>query len=575
LEGGGGGGGVEGPIFSLLTQMAGGLLNLTSQGSLNIKTCGNPKKTFYKYTCAKYTNFGLQKFRIDYQGTTTLQLTDPATFQFRVPRYADLLMDTYISINLPNIWSPIYPPNPNEPDGGKWIPYEFKWIENLGAKIIQKISITCGNYTIQEYSGNYLLAMVQRDFDTTKKNLFDKMIGNLAELNDPANAFGRINNYPNAYYNPDLGGVEPSIRGRILYIPLNNWFSLKSQMAFPLTSLQYNELHINITFRPIQEWFVVRDVFDSVNNYPYISPNFNQYYLQMHRFLQAPPDVSLGITSYTDTRTIWNADIHLNSTYCFLSNKEKLWFTETNQEYLIKQVYEYPFYNITGTHRVDLPSLGMVSSYMFYFQRSDANLRNQWSNYTNWPYNYLPSNVQPAPYKGLYPVIEPSGTLLIGPGLNPDGQPTGLEISGPYNPENEPTILINVGLLLDGEYRETIQPSGVYNYIEKYIRTNGNAPDGLYCYNFCLDTNPFVLQPSGGINMSRFNQIQLEFNTIIPPANPLAQNMVICNPETHQPIGVNKSNYQIYQYDYNLYVFEERINWVLLTGGNAGLEYQG
>jgi len=555
--------------------MAGGLLNLTSQGSLNIKTCGNPKKTFYKYTCAKYTNFGLQKFRIDYQGTTTLQLTDPATFQFRVPRYADLLMDTYISINLPNIWSPIYPPNPNEPDGGKWIPYEFKWIENLGAKIIQKISITCGNYTIQEYSGNYLLAMVQRDFDTTKKNLFDKMIGNLAELNDPANAFGRINNYPNAYYNPDLGGVEPSIRGRILYIPLNNWFSLKSQMAFPLTSLQYNELHINITFRPIQEWFVVRDVFDSVNNYPYISPNFNQYYLQMHRFLQAPPDVSLGITSYTDTRTIWNADIHLNSTYCFLSNKEKLWFTETNQEYLIKQVYEYPFYNITGTHRVDLPSLGMVSSYMFYFQRSDANLRNQWSNYTNWPYNYLPSNVQPAPYKGLYPVIEPSGTLLIGPGLNPDGQPTGLEISGPYNPENEPTILINVGLLLDGEYRETTQPSGVYNYIEKYIRTNGNAPDGLYCYNFCLDTNPFVLQPSGGINMSRFNQIQLEFNTIIPPANPLAQNMVICNPETHQPIGVNKSNYQIYQYDYNLYVFEERINWVLLTGGVAGLEYQG
>ena len=27
---------------------------------------------------------------------------------------------------------------------------------------------------------------------------------------------------------------------------------------------------------------------------------------------------------------------------------------------------------------------------MWFFQRSDVNLRNEWSNYTNWPYKDLP-----------------------------------------------------------------------------------------------------------------------------------------------------------------------------------------
>jgi hypothetical protein len=95
-------------------------------------------------------------------------------------------------------------------------------------------------------------------------------LGNIPELNNPANANSRINSYPNAYYTGDLAGPDPSIRGRNLYIPLNNWFGLKSQMAFPLTSLQYNELHINVTFKPINQLFVIRDVFDATYNYPYL-----------------------------------------------------------------------------------------------------------------------------------------------------------------------------------------------------------------------------------------------------------------------------------------------------------------
>ena len=554
-------------------------MNLVSVGQQNIVLNGNPSKTFFKSTYAHYTNFGLQKFRVDFEGSKTLRLSEESTFTFKIPRYADLLMDCYLSVALPSIWSPIMPPQ-QDATTQEWAPYEFKWIENLGAKMISKISITCGNYTLQEYSGDYLLSAVQRDFSTDKKELFDVMSGNTKEINDPANAGSRVNSYPNAFYTDALAGPEPSIRGRILYIPLNSWFGLKSQMAFPLTSLQYNELHIVVTMRPVNELFQIRDVFDYTYNYPYIAPNFNTWYMQFYRFLQPPPDIDLCITSYTDTRTLWNAGVHLNCTYGFLSNDEERLFAMEEQKYLIKQVHEQIFYNVTGPNKVELDSLGMVSNWMFYFQRSDANLRNEWSNYSNWPYNYMPLDVVQAPASGNYliyrsdastpPILIPT---YIGPGVNPDGNQTGLLITSNYSPENDKQILIGMGILLDGSYRENIQPAGVYNYIEKYTRTSGNAPPGLYCYNFSIHSNNSNLQPSGAINMNRFTQIELEFTTVIPPLDPLAQSLTICDPVTKQVIGVNKPTWRIYDYNFNLMLFEERINIVHFIGGNVGLMY--
>jgi hypothetical protein len=207
---------------------------------------------------------------------------------------------------------------------------------------------------------------------------------------------------------------------------------------------------------------------------------------------------------------------------------------------------------------------------MFYFQRSDANLRNEWTNYTNWPYNYLPSDVLPAPTYGTYTL---SNGKTIGPGVNPDGTLTGYMTSGTYTMQNLKEILVGMGILLDGQYRENILPVGVFNYIEKYTRTAGAAPEGLYCYNFCLNTSPYDLQPSGAINMNRFTHVQLEFTTIIPALDPLAQVLTICDPESNEIVGINKPTWRIYEYNYNLYILEERINMVVFVGGNAGLMY--
>ena len=560
--------------------MTGGLLNIVSYGNQNVILNSNPKKSFFKTAYAKYTNFGMQKFRIDFTGLRNLRMSEESRFTFTVPRYAELLMDTYLVVTLPTIWSPIYPPlSCND----TWHPYEFRWIDNLGTQMIKEITFSVGGQILQRVTGKYLLAQVQRDLDGTKRFIYDTMSGHTAELNDPANFSGRKGTYPNVYYNTSQQGPEPSIRSRKLYIPLNAWFCNNSRTAFPLVALQYNELHIDVIMRPVRELFVTRDITypastpTEVAQAPFIQPNFNEQEYQFYRFLQPPPAPDIATADvYDDKRTDWNADVHLMSTYCFLSAEESRVFASQEQKYLLKEAYEWDFKNITGSHRVELQNtMGMVATWMFMFQRSDINLRNQWSNYTNWKYmNVIPEDVAVAPVSGDFPnPCNQPHPQYIGPGVEPDGTLSGLYVTQDYNVENQREILQQLGILLNGSYRENMLESGVYNYVEKYVRTMGLAPFGLYIYNFGLEATLYTHQPSGAINMSKFSTIELEFNTYPPPLDPSANYYTICDPETGIPVGVNKPQWRIYQYNYDLTVLEERYNVITFIGGNCALMY--
>jgi hypothetical protein len=564
--------------------MSGGLLNIVSVGNNNIFLTGNPSKTFFKTTYAKYSNFGLQKFRIDYEGSRDLRLTDESTFTFKIPRYADLLMDTYLVVTLPNIWSPVY--HPCKSTDWNWCPYEFKWIKKLGINMIKEITITCGSLTLQKYKGQYLDSMVERDFSDSKKDLFNKMTGNIIELNDPANAYKRINTYPNTVYEKNSVGAEPSIRGRTLYIPINSWFTLNSNCAFPLISLQYNELVITVTMRPIQELFTIRDVFDNQYDFPYIQPDFRREELQMYRFLQTPPSMDISTMNYQNTIQTWNADIHLLSTYCFLSKDEVKMFALEDQIYLVKDVFDYTFYGLIGTKKLRIYSTGMVANWMWFLQRDDAYLRNEWSNYTNWPYGSLPNEIQLVPLndpnvilitKEQEGVTDKDGNYIdasFSIAINPKGSlTTGFNSTGIFNAVNQKEILNSMGILFNGDYRENVLTSGVYNYVEKYIRTNGSAVEGLYCYNFGLNTNPFDIQPSGAINMSNFKTIELEINTFKPPIDLSNSSFDIICDLCGNTLGIRKTNYQLYNYNYNLHLFEERYNILSFIGGNCGMLY--
>ena len=312
------------------SRMGGGLLNLVSYGNLNIIINGNPQRSLFVVTYKQYTNFGLQKHSINCNITTPkLKENESTTFNFTIPRLGDLIADTFFSIQLPYIWSPVFVEptdiydSPRTPysstiQEGLYViadsensethstrqlndahiphvqPFEFKWIEDLGSQLIKKISVSIGDTIIQEFSGDYLTNMVKRDFSNEKKELFNEMTGNVVEMHSPELFESRNGLYPNCLYaaplpnnvnskilykiynnkqaiiNKDLTSITnlcPSINKKTLIIPLNLWYMLSSAHAFPLVSLTDNLVKIKIECRPIRELFIIRDVRYYINTY--------------------------------------------------------------------------------------------------------------------------------------------------------------------------------------------------------------------------------------------------------------------------------------------------------------------
>ena len=192
----------------------------------------------------KYTNFGLQRFRLDFEGQRNLSFNSDTVLEFKVKRYAELLWDTYIVINLPDIWSPFYPrPDLCDPSFGyvNAVPYEFQWVRQLGFNMIKRVTIHSGGTILDEYSGEWMQNAIERD-EGGKRLLVSRMTGNTPEFYSPGDAFGRGGFYPNAVYDPSCAsvcsgntmtnGIEPSIRGRKLYIPLMAWFCFLQSYLF-------------------------------------------------------------------------------------------------------------------------------------------------------------------------------------------------------------------------------------------------------------------------------------------------------------------------------------------------------
>jgi len=540
--------------------MTGGLMNLTAQGNENIILNGNPKKTFFKATYNKFTNFGLQRFRIDFEGNRVLNFTTPTVLDFKIPRYAELLHDTYVCVTMPDIYSPLVYDGTAE-IGRNLVPYEFRWVEDLGCNMIREVEIYSGGVTLAKYPGEYISCLKERDLTKAKKELFNKMTGNTVEMNDPGNANGNINVYPNSMY-IDESGVEPSIRSRKLYIPIEAFFCQNSKLSLPLVALQYSEISIRITFRPTFELYTINNINDIQNDtcISYrIQPNPNEINNQLWRFLQPPSDVAASHEFYNTNRNDWNSDVHLISTYVFLDQDERRLFAQESHNMLIKQVHCFDFLGHSGTKLLSLESRDLVSSMMFRFRRSDAKFRNEWSNYTNWAYN----NVIPQQINDELPLLQG----------NEIPNPNNFHITGSIGTyaHNQKLILQDFAIVMGGVYRENSMDQGIYNYIEKYVRTVGNAKDGLYCYNYCLNSEKKHIQPSGAMNVNKFGSIDLEFNTVEPPINPEGAIVDFICDASSNPIGFRKNTASLNQYTYDLRVFEERYNVIIIKSGRIGL----
>lgn len=623
--------------------MPGGLLNLVAYGSENIILNENPCKTYFKSVYKKYTNFGLQTFRLDYSGTNHIQENVKSTFKFKVKRYGDLLHDTHLCITLPDI----YGSGPLKEEDGTIDynkKYNFKWIKHLGYNMIDEVSITIGGQLINKYSGEYLLLLQQQFQSEDRISHLDEMTGNTDDLNDPANY---IKNYYN--YNPSDSQTtktdfypssgtkvkssdvlkEPSIKGKKLYIPINAWFGNSMKQALPLVSLQYHEVDIIITLKALKDLYIVQnrhiikykgdneqllnpvvfydDNFDELVPQPTVKDQFDfgvgnisKTYTQLlnkevkqpttfkyiYNYL-APEENKDDITfdMFIDgTFRNWNPDIHLVSTFVFLTEEERTLFAKDNHMYLIKLCYEQEFLGLAGNYSASVQLNGLVIDMFWRYRRNDAYRRNEWSNYSNIKYNER---------YNYFPIV------------NDDSYKT--QIIGTNEETNEINIIKRLEIMFDGKVREESFDENIFRLLQKYRTKNTFTRDlkHLYYYSFALETGLEDLQPSGAVNTSKFKDISLIFETINTPNNPdlntstlvkYIQNTNPANGNSSVPFNVvvdNATSNQINAdettgtcvpvfdkqfrqeklYTFDLKICTRKYNMLIINSGMGGLKY--
>ena len=70
--------------------------------------------------------------------------------------------------------------------------------------------------------------------------------------------------------------------------------------------------------------------------------------------------------------------------------------------------------------------------------------------------------------------------------------------------------------------------------------------------------------------MSKFKSIELEITTHAPAFSESSDFKTICDDEGNI-IGTNKSSWRLFDYNYNLTVFEERYNILSFVSGQCGM----
>ena len=517
----------------------GGLYILVAYGSQNIILSGNPDFTYFYLVLKKYSHFSFESATLQVDGPQELFFDQPIQIRAKIQRIGDLLSDLYFTFTLPDIYSK-YTTRSSQ--------YEFQWVRYIGAQIIQDASFFVGGTLVQQIDSDYIIASALTDQDETQYNKWQKLVGDVPELYDPANGqysgdagspYSRTPKsdgfYPNVY---NAAGIAPqsnfpSIPGRDITLPLGFWFSQSPSLSLPLIALQYHECEVQLTLRPIQDLYTILDpsglrvrpgqstiasvVEKQTGNVTYL-PNSDPG-MFLNQFLT---DSGHAIPSLNT----WPLNARLQATYIYLTEDERRTFAIQPLTYPVRQVTRYVFPNNSSRQYFELYTHNPVPRLIVIPRRSDAiSGRNDWTNYTNWWLYPL------APFipltTGLPTGYGSSGKLAIGGAIQQD-------------------IIRQMRILCDGNEIQEIKPLQYFNDISSWKYAAGVFPSGLAIYSFALDTSKWM-KPSGTLNTSRVKMFQIDIDMW-----PLASN----------------TNFTM-----NYVIYVESLNFFVVEGGMGGMKY--
>lgn len=415
------------------------------------------------------------------------------------------------------------------------------WIKKIGIFLMDYVEMYIGSNIITKLSPIYIDIYGQLNYKNVE--IYNKMIGNTLEINEPV-----------------IKNSE-----KYIYTPLPFWFLNNYGLSIPLVALQFNNIQFKFKFKEL-----IETIFFNFSNISSIAnDNLRKNII----------DLIIGNTINILKEQL---EITLLAEYVFLDNIERKKFAQSSHEYLITQVQEItftnvsPFYsnfelnffhccktlfwsanqykyinNLVGENKFDKYT---VSLYQPSYSNNDIN----YINFLKILYNSsLPFNL------GIF--IEGLNSILNSP-INNEfyGRDIETAVSNTQNykkynisPFNATQITLNGTSLVSQNYP-------YFNFLQPYNYYKNTPELGINIYSFSL--SPTETQPAGSCNLSRIPKTSINFN-LINPDNDITN----VNTDNNYSIIDNMSSLNLNNYKINIQT--ENYNVLRFIGGIVGVAF--
>jgi hypothetical protein len=265
-------------------------MQLVAYGAQDIYLTGNPQITFFKVVYRRHTNFSMESIEQTFNGSADWGKKVSAT----ISRNGDLIHKVYLEVDVETT------------TGGTQMTAKASWVKRAGYALIKEVEVEIGGQRIDKHYGVWMQIWSELSSTKNQELLLDKLVGGDA-INSNANQ-------------------APS---KTWYVPLQFWFCKNPGCALPLIALQYHEVKINITFRPLIEMLQGQDNVNTKTSNFGASLYVDYIYLdtdERRRFAQVSHEYLIEQLQFTGEETLSTSHT-LNFNHPV---KELVWVSRTN-----------------------------------------------------------------------------------------------------------------------------------------------------------------------------------------------------------------------------------------------------
>ena len=153
-----------------------------------------------------------------------------------ISRNGDLIHRVYLRVELPEV---SVPAGASSTTGNA-----FRWVNWLGHALVKSVEIEIGGQRIDKHYSDWLHIWNELTQTAGHQIGYANMVGHTPQLTTLVD---------------NTTSTPKTVKGEVLYIPLQFWFTRNAGLALPLIALQYHEVKINLELEDLKNLYWAAD----------------------------------------------------------------------------------------------------------------------------------------------------------------------------------------------------------------------------------------------------------------------------------------------------------------------------